>query len=485
MKKEKTNRPKQPMNRRKKYLLLSGTTTLLIVVALVLVNLLTIYITDRYPVSIDLTPQKVFGLTEQSKEYLSKLEQPVSIQVMTNEDTFIASGDYYVQANQVIQEYEKYSDQISLEYVDLLQNPSLASQYEDVQIGDIIVSSGNRTQTLTAYDLFNVESGSYYGSYITSSKAEQAMTSAILNVTSTEQIQVALLSGHGEQTMEGLTQLLQSNNFAVTTINPAVEEIGEEVDVLLWIAPINDPDEQVLERLENFLSQNEEKTLLYFADTTQPQLTNLESFLKRWGIGVQASSIIETDNRKIINMNPYFSTSQISNLTLTDTMTDTSIPITMPFARPLEQVFESNMEYSTTVLLQSSESASVIPYGISEEQLENWTPEEYGPFTLAILSEKSFEDGGSSRVAAFGSAVSLSDSLLSSGSFCNSDYYLSVLNTLTHRENVISIQSKTLGGQELGLNTAQVFLIGSGFMIVLPIVTLCCGLYLWLKRKNA
>ena len=87
------------MNRRKKYLLLSGTTTLLIVVALVLVNLLTIYITDRYPVSIDLTPQKVFGLTEQSKEYLSKLEQPVSIQVMTNEDTFIASGDYYVQAD--------------------------------------------------------------------------------------------------------------------------------------------------------------------------------------------------------------------------------------------------------------------------------------------------------------------------------------------------------------------------------------------------
>ena len=95
---------------------------------------------------------------------------------------------------------------------------------------------------------------------------------------------------------------------------------------------------------------------------------------------MQSNSIIETDNRKIINMNPYFSTSQISNLTLTDTMTDTSIPITMPFARPLEQVFESNMELNTTVLLQSSESASVIPYGISDEQLENWTPEEYGPF---------------------------------------------------------------------------------------------------------
>ena len=184
-------------------------------------------------------------------------------------------------------------------------------------------------------------------------------------------------------------------------------------------------------------------------------------------------------------MNPYFSTTTILNDKLTDTMTDTSIPITMPFARPLEQVYETNMDISTEILLQSTDTTTTIPYGITEDQLQNWTPEEYGPFPLAILSTKSFEDGSTSQLLAFGSAVSLSDSLLSSGSFCNADYYLSVLNTLTHRENVISIQSKTLGGQELGLNTMQVFIIGVGFMIVLPVVVLVCGLYLWYKRRNA
>ena len=70
-------------------------------------------------------------------------------------------------------------------------------------------------------------------------------------------------------------------------------------------------------------------------------------------------------------------------------------------------------------------------------------------------------------------------------SFCNADYYLSVLNTLTHRENVISIQSKTLGGQELGLNTAQVFIIGIAFMIVLPVAVLVCGMWIWYRRRNA
>ena len=471
--------------RRQKYLLLSGATTFLIVVALVLINVLTVYITDRYPVTVDLTPQKVFQLTDQSKEYIAQLNQPVSVQVMTSEENFISGGEYYVQANEVLKEYTKYSDQITLEYVDLLQNPSLASQYEDIQVGDIVVSSGNRSQTLTAYDLFNVESGSYYGSYITSSKAEQAMTSAILNVTSETQVKAGVLTGHGEQSPDGLTSLMENNNFEIVTITPATEEIPQDVDVLIWMAPINDPDQEVLDRIDAFLSDNEDKTLLYFADTTQPELPRLQAFLEKWGIGVESSSIIETDSQHIINMNPYFSTTTILNDKLTDTMTDTSIPITMPFARPLEQVYETNMDISTEILLQSTDTTTTIPYGITEDQLQNWTPEEYGPFPLAILSTKSFEDGSTSQLLAFGSAVSLSDSLLSSGSFCNADYYLSVLNTLTHRENVISIQSKTLGGQELGLNTMQVFIIGVGFMIVLPVVVLVCGLYLWYKRRNA
>ena len=167
------------------------------------------------------------------------------------------------------------------EYViDLLENPSLLSNYEDVQIGDIIISSSRRSQKLDAYDLFNVESGSYYGNYITSSKAEQAMTSAIMNVTSETQVKTAILTGHGEQYPDGFASLLTSNNFEVTSLNPTVEEIPEDVDVLIWMAPTNDPDQEVLDRLDEYLSQ-EEKTLLYFADTTQPELPRLDAFLQK------------------------------------------------------------------------------------------------------------------------------------------------------------------------------------------------------------
>ena len=482
---EENRSPKKKRTRRQTFLILSGATTAVVVVALFLLNVLAAVITERYPITIDLTPQKAFELTEQSKKYISELEQPVTIQVMTTEENFMSGGEYFVQAHSVLEQYEKYSDKISVEYIDLLANPSLASQYEDVQIGDIIISGEMRNQTLTAYDLFEVQSGSYYGDYITASKAEQAMTSAILNVTSQSQVKVAVLEGHGEQYPEGFVRLLTANNFEVTQLNPATQEIPEDTEVLIWVAPNRDPDQAVLDKLNGFLSAKSGRNLLYFADTTQPQLPRLEAFLKQWGVSVQASSLLETDNSRIINANPYFATAQLSSEELTDTMTDLSVPMTLPFARPLERVFETNMDLSTTVLFESSETSTQIPYGLSEEELENWEPTEYSSYPLAILCKKSFEDGNSSQILVSGSSVSLSDSLLSSGSFSNADYYLSALNTLTHRENIVSIQSKTLGGKELGLNTAQVFVIGVCFMIVLPIVTLVCGMYLWLKRRNA
>ena len=114
MEKDHTKKKKRWIKtRRQKYLFLSSITTVLILVAIVLVNVLTVYITDRYPVTIDLTPEKVFQLTDQSKEYIENLSAPVSIQVMTSEENFMASGEYYVQAHSVIEQYEKYSDQIT------------------------------------------------------------------------------------------------------------------------------------------------------------------------------------------------------------------------------------------------------------------------------------------------------------------------------------------------------------------------------------
>lgn len=475
--------PKTPLSRNQRFRYLSTAITAAVAVALVLLNLVTTYLTNRYPLTIDLTSDQVFQLTGQSKEYLAGLSQPVTLTVLNSRDSFESSGSYYHQALQVLEQYAKLSDNITLEYVDLLKNPAVASQYGDLNVGvsDIVVSGPNGSKVLTAYDLFNIES-SYYGGYIASSKAEQALTSAIVGVTSGASAKAAFLTGHGEQYPSAFAQLLTSNNLEVTTLSPAVEEIPQDVDLLLMCAPTNDPDQEVLDKLSAFLSQ-EGKTLLYFADVGQPQLPRLSQFLAQWGIQVEEGTLFETDNTKIVNFNPYFSVTQISDYTLTGTMQDTSIPLTLPFARPLSTLFQQSMGRTVTVLLRSSQSSGLLPPDAGED----WQPAQedlVGETPIAVLSQQSFEDGSSSQVVVISSLTALSDNLLSSGSFSNADYFLSVINSLTGREDVISIQAKTLGGQELGINTSQAITIGLFFLILLPAATLVCGLVIWLRRRH-
>ena len=59
---------------------------------------------------------------------------------------------------------------------------------------------------------------------VTSSKAEQSVTSALVNVTSDEITKVAILKGYDEADASTLTSLLTSNNFDVEEVNIVTDE---------------------------------------------------------------------------------------------------------------------------------------------------------------------------------------------------------------------------------------------------------------------
>lgn len=474
---------RQELTRRQKYTYLSAVITLTVVIAIVLLNAVTTYFTNLYPLSIDLTKEQAFKITSQTKEYLEELAIPINIKILNSKEGFMQGGNYYKQAQSVLEQYEQTSSNVTLEYIDILKNPSTAAQYDglNVSINDIIISGGERTRTLTAYDLFNIES-SYYGDYIVSSKAEQSLTSAIMGVSTNDQTKVGMLSGHGERIESGLENLLTLNNFEVARITPAIEDIPEDIDVLIWSSPTNDPDENVIEKLNKHLSK-EGKSLLYFADVSQPNMSNLTKFLSQWGISVDSGTIIETDSTKTVNFNPYLSTTALSDGSLSGTMRDPTIPLTMPFSKPMSVLYSQSMGRYTTVLMHTTKTSAILPVDAPED----WQPtsQDLGTaFPIAILSQEHFENNSTSQVVAFGSADSLTESILGSGSFGNSEFYLSAMNTLTNREDVIAIESKSLGGKELGISTAQALTLGIGFMIGLPTAMILIGVTIWYQHRH-
>ena len=88
--------------------------TALFIAAIVLLNIVTNLLTDRFPaLSLDLTKSSVFELQEDSKEYVKDLDKKVNIYILQEETDFESGGDYYVQANKLIRQLEQESPNIS------------------------------------------------------------------------------------------------------------------------------------------------------------------------------------------------------------------------------------------------------------------------------------------------------------------------------------------------------------------------------------
>ena len=239
---------KKKLTVQKKTGIMSTAITLIVVLCLIVVNVIASAFTEKYPVKIDLTSNKAFELSEDSIKYISDLDKDITITVMNTRDSFARGGEYYEQAITVVEQYAKYNDNITLEFIDLMANPTYASEHADlsISVNDILVACGENTQKLTAYDLFNIQQ-SWYGGSITSSNAEQAMTGAIMNVTSEEKTKVTFLTGHEENENINLEDLLEKNNFEVNSIMLQAEAIPEDTEILIAIAPLRDYTEEDLE----------------------------------------------------------------------------------------------------------------------------------------------------------------------------------------------------------------------------------------------
>jgi hypothetical protein len=231
------------------------------------------------------------------------LNKDVTITVLANESEFSSNNEYYKQAYEVLKKYKQNSDKISLNFVDLAVNPTFANQYQgkDHNAGDILVTCGSSVDVLTAEDLFDIQySYGSYGSSITASKAEQALTSAILNVTSDKKPLIAFITGHNEGDSSGLTSILEKNGYQTSDVSLLTESIPQDTQVAVFVAPENDLTQDEINKLQTYLTNNGSygKHLIYFASVKQNTLPNLEDWLRTWGLSVDAGAVVETNSNR-------------------------------------------------------------------------------------------------------------------------------------------------------------------------------------------
>lgn len=479
-----------PIPARRNLKLLFGVLLTLLVVGTFLINLVVMQLDERLTLTIDLTANNAYQAGEETRALLQTLDQDVEIYVLATEDAF-GGSPYFLQAQRMIEQYPQLSSRISLTYVDYVFDPTFASRYPDLDLseGDVLVVHKDLVKLLQLSDLLNYSYTETGNLKIQSSRAEEAVTSAILYVTSPDQARVAVLTGNGMADMSAFTDLLSENNYDVVQVNLTTEALDDAYDLALLLGPRIDLSEDALTKLDTFLYNDGSygKTLFLTADVTQDILPNLEAFLIEWGIVIGDGAVFETMAERTYQYQPYYPVVEYVDEAYRDKLIDPTSPVLMPLSRPLDLIYVTRAPNLNEVLLQFTDTSGVRPSeaveGFAVEEAERW-----GPMPAMVLASKRIYDTSGmtqfrSNLLVSASTAMLDTFSIQNTSLSNSEYLLNLLNSLSGRANLVTIQPKSLAGKTLPITTAQVSTLGIVLAGVLPLVILATGIVIWLVRR--
>ena len=474
----------------------------LFIAAVIILNIIAMTLNEKIPaLTFDTTGTDSFELSQDTLDYLAKLDQDIKIIVLGEEMDFKNGGEYYIQANTLLHEYENNSDHITIEYVDMSTNPTFSSKYpnETLSYYGVIVQGENDYKYLTEHDMFDIQIDyNTYNYYIAGSMVEQAVTSAILYDTIADKPKVTFVSDINGQDYDFFKNYLETNGFETAEVSPAVGDIPEDTAVLVLYDPTVDLNEAFVNRISEFLNNNGKlgKQLLYVAPSALKEFPNIDSLLEEWDIAVENGYALENDTSYMapLGNSLYLFATQYKDMSYTTGMKNTSLPfcVISSFTKPVKILDETNTNVSALMTL-SDKSSVVYPTDTGDEAKSEKvdTPNvNIGVISKKKSTENTSSDSGEtankeSDIIVIGCSLGLDESLLRSAVYGNSSYIISVLNSVTGRGDVgISIEAKSLTTKELGITSAQINVLGTLFIVLLPILVIVVGFVIFMKRRN-
>jgi hypothetical protein len=320
---------------------------------------------------------------------------------------------------------------------------------------------------------------------VASSKAEQAMTAALLNIVSNKKTIVSVITGHGEKDADiaGFIELLNMNAWDTVMQNLLTEEIESGTSLVILASPDRDLSVEELRKIDAFLEGGNNRILFCLSSINQPVLPNLKAFLAEWGLEAEQGTVFETDAARTLNESPFFALADYAEGDYSKNMTRQGLLPVIPQSRPLKLLFRAERYRTVITLIRSSATSGIRPL----ELPEGWSVTPGNVPLLALSSQFRNNVAGdmlNAHVLLCGSYLALHQMVLGNPNFANSAYFLELLGRLAVREDQIYIQDKTLGFTELRADGVQKMVIGLVFAVLLPLSVFGAGIAVWLRRRH-
>lgn len=486
--------------------------TVVVIAVVVLINVVAGIFNTRYPLKLDLTKDKLFTLSDDSKKIAQSITQNVTITIFTNEEGFTNPNYGTDEVNTCIRQFtdgvKQYDTlsggKVTATYVDLDANPTEATKYSayNVSAYDILFSCGSRSQKISANDLFSYSQDSYTGQASNfESKVEQQLASKITMVTSDSTPEVEFLTGHDEDstTKTSLTDIFGSNNYSTKDLDITSSAAFDDNCVLAVIpAPTTDYSQDEITKLRTWLNNggNLDRHLIVIANY-KGSCTNLYQFLNvEYGIEVTNQMISETDSSREYNsMGPYYPYGDIASTDYTSELS--SKKDLMPICLELllhKSGSSSDTPTTNTAVVTFPKTAKLTPMADALSQTANSSSkitqnaaESYPITGLAYATTTSYDSSSkahTTNVMVSGSQFMLDSNVLALTSVANEKTIVVLSNGFTGNQNTLSIPSKSLAKTSMEFSTAQANVFWFVFVLIIPVGLLIAGIVVFRRRRR-
>ena len=201
-----------------------------VLVGAVLVNLILGGVNAKFPLEVDLTSEKVFEFSQQTKDIMQTLDQDITIYAIYAENSIPTQVEKY------LDRYKALSSHVSVVNVDPNTEPATVQKFETkgdvISNGSLIVECGDKFRIITTSQMTETDFLNQQNLVL-----EQRITNAVYFVTGSGEEQTLYFTiGHGEAENSQLQSALQNDDYAVETINLAVSDVPEDADGLIAVS---------------------------------------------------------------------------------------------------------------------------------------------------------------------------------------------------------------------------------------------------------
>ena len=445
-----------------------GTNTIVAILAMLGILILINFIAIKENVRWDLTKNKKYTLSDQTKKVLENLDEEIDVTL------FYQTGNPEREnAENLIKEYQEINNKINYQLVDPDKKPTEAKKYGIERYGTTVFEQGDKTEQAVA-------------------ATETDFTSSILKLSRDEEKHIYFLEGHGEKDIDAMDEInyglvktsLEKEGYKVSKLSLLTKpEIPEDASVIVIAGPQKKLLDKESEAIEKYIDNGGKLFLLLDPLSEVKGSTGFSKFLTKWGI--------HSDRNVVIDSEQYFWTDPSAPVISSwepHQITDKLPAAFFPGVGEISPADNAPVEFMVTSLAKTSAN-SWLEKDLNNKQVQfDEGTDVMGPVSIAVAAQEQSqaaegeEEGKNARLVVVGDSDFASSGF--SDALGNQDFFLNSINFLAEDEELISIRPKEEEQRTVALTGRQAQMIFYSTVFGMPAMVIITGILVWVMRRK-